>query len=269
LQETTSWLTRKQLAEDLRQLGVAAGQLLMVHSSLRALGRVMGGPNTVLTALQDALTPSGTLLMYIGWEHAPSDIFEEAAEVQALFYAHCPPYDPQTARAVRDHGVLVECFRTWPGVLRSAHPDCSFGAWGAYAAWIVADHPFNYGYGPGSPLHKLCEADGYVLLLGAPLDTLTVLHYAEDRARLPNKRIKRYRCPILHNGETLWVDLEEFETGDPVIDADYAFETIGQDYVASGKGRVGTVGSATSYLLPAADLVQFGIEWLESRFGQD
>ncbi len=265
--DVPAWITQQQLVTDLYQIGVSAGQVLMVHSSVCAVGPLIGGPNSIIQALLEALTPAGTLMMYVGWNEAPSDIGTLPADVQALFYAACPPYDPRIARAVRDHGILVECFRTWPGVLRSGHPDCSMAALGAHAAWLTADHPFHYGYGVGSPLHKLCELGGSVLMLGAPLDTITLLHYAEDRARLPNKRIKRYQCPILQDGQTIWVDLEEYDTSDTVIDAAYQFDTIARDYLASGKGHTGIIGRAQSYRFDAADLATFGMHWLEQRFG--
>ncbi len=265
--DSSEWVTTQQLVEDLQNLGVLAGQVLMVHSSMRAVGQTIGGVNSVVRALMETLTPEGTLMMYVGWEEAPTEILRWSPEMQALFYAASPPYDVATSRAVRDHGVLVETFRTWPGVLRSAHPDCSFAAIGAKAEWITAEHPFRYGYGAGSPLHKLCEAGGSVLMLGAPLDTITLLHYAEDQAALPNKHVKQYRCPIQRDGQTVWVDLEEFDTADNVIDADYGFDTIATDYLATGKGRKGKVGRATSYLFEADDLATFGIQWLESRFG--
>jgi aminoglycoside 3-N-acetyltransferase len=265
--DAPSWITQQQLVADLQQLGVSAGQVLMVHSAVRAVGPLIGGPNIIIQALLDALTPAGTLLMYVGWQEAPSDSGTLPATEQALFRAACPPYDPRIARAVRDHGILVEWFRTWPGVLRSAHPDCSMAALGAQAAWLTADHPLRYGYGNGSPLHKLCEMGWAVLMLGAPLDTITLLHYAEDRADVPNKRVKCYQCPILIDGQTVWVDLEEYDTSDTVIDADYQFDTIAQDYLATGQGRSGLIGRAQSYLFNAADLAAFGVRWLEERFG--
>jgi aminoglycoside 3-N-acetyltransferase len=265
--DMAAWITQRQLVHDLQGLGVSAGQVLMVHSSVRAIGSIVGGPNSIIQALLDVLTPAGTLMMYVGWQEAPTDISDWPEAVQRLFYEAHPPYDPRTSRAVRDHGMLVECFRTWPGAIRSAHPDCSMAAIGAQAEWLTADHPFMYGYGLGSPLHKLCTLGGAVLMLGAPLDTLTLLHHAEDRAALPDKRVKQYRCPIISGGQTVWIDLEEYETGDTVIDAHYTFDQIAREYLGTGKGHSGLIGRAQSYLFEAADLAEFGTQWLEIRFG--
>jgi len=64
---------------------------------------------------------------------------------------------------------------------------------GALAEWITADHPYQFGYGEGSPFDKIVQANGQVLMLGAPLDTITLLHYAEHMARIPGKRLRSYR----------------------------------------------------------------------------
>ncbi len=227
----------------------------MVHASMRSVGC---DANDVVRAL---LAAAGTIVAYVDWE-------PERGENE--------PFDPATARARLDHGVLAETIRTWPGALRSAHPDAGVAAVDGAApggtsrieareraAWIVADHPLQYGYGEGSPLHKLVQADGKVLLLGAPLDTITLLHFSEHAARIPDKRKRHYKR--LMNG--VFVDFEELDTCDPVhasLPDDY-FGTIAREYLGSGRGRTGKVGGATSYLFDAPGLWRFGVEWLERR----
>ena len=75
----------------------------------------------------------------------------------------------------------------------------------------------------------------------------------------------RYSYPVLRDGEKVWIDVEDFDTGDP--HDDYSFEGIAQDYLAAGNGRQGKVGDADTYLFDAADLVRYAINWLEERFG--
>ncbi|HEY7020337.1 MAG TPA: aminoglycoside 3-N-acetyltransferase [Ktedonobacterales bacterium] len=259
-------VTHSQLVDELTALGVAAGQIVMVHASVKAIGKVMGGPNVIVEALLDALTPAGTLMMYVGWEDIPDLISDLPQAVQQKYYAEHPPFDPRIARAVRDHGILAEIVRGWPGAHRSMNPEASVAAIGAQAEWITRDHPLNYGYGAGSPLEKLVEARGQVLVLGAPLDTLTLLHYAENRAQMRHKRVIHYSCPILREGERVWIEIEDFDTGEP--HGDYTFDGIAREYLALGKGRQGMVGNATSYLFDAADLSAFAMSWLEERFGE-
>jgi aminoglycoside 3-N-acetyltransferase len=259
-------VTRSQLVGELTALGVAPGQVVMVHASVKAIGKVMGGPNVIVQALLDALTPAGTLAMYVGWDDIPDFISDLPPSVQQEYYAEHPPFDPRIARAVRDHGILAEIVRGWPGAQRSLNPEASLAAIGAQAEWITQDHPLNYGYGAGSPLEKLIEARGQILILGAPLDTLTLLHYAENRAQMRSKRVIHYPCSILREGKRVWVEIEDYDTGEP--HGDYTFEEIARAYLALGKGRQGTIGNAPSYHFDAADLSAFAINWLEERFGE-
>jgi len=137
---------------------------------------------------------------------------------------------------------------------------------GAQAAWITRDHPLNYGYGAGSPLAKLVEANGKVLMLGAPLGKITLLHHAENIAKMRHKNVVRYPCPILRDGKKVWIEVEDYDTGDP--HDDYTFEEIVQAYLSLNRGRQGNVGNAPSYLFEAQDICKFAVNWLEVHFGQ-
>lgn len=253
------------LRAGLAELGIAAGQTVMLHASAKAVGAVMGGPNTIVQVLLDVLTPDGTLMMYVGWNDIPDFLHELDAEEAEYYRRHHPPFDPATARAVRDHGVLAECVRTWPGATRSLNAEASMVAIGARAEWLTRDHPQDFGYGAGSPLAKLIDARGKVLMLGAPLDTVTLLHHAENRARLRHKTRVRYEIPVLRDGQVAWTAVEDFDTGDPLDD--YTLEQIARAFLDAGGGRSGTVGHAQSYLFEAFDLNAFAIAWLEARFG--
>lgn len=249
--------TRSSLVRDLHTLGVSPDGVVMVHASLRAVGPVTGGATVVVQALLDAVGAGGTLVAYVDFEPFFVDGDEEI-----------PVFDKRLAPAARDHGVLHEVLRTWPGALRSDHPDAGVVALGAKADWIVSEHPFNYGYGNGSPYDRVLQAHGQVLMLGAPLDTITLLHCAEHQARIPDKRVVRYRRLMPGVNGADWVTFEEFDTSEPVnaqLPED-SFEQIGREFVASGRGTVGTFGAATATLLDGRQLVDFGIAWLERRF---
>jgi aminoglycoside 3-N-acetyltransferase len=241
----------------------------MMHTSVKAIGWVVGGPDMVLQAVLDLLTPSGTLMMLTSWQDTPYEFNQWSKERQQAYLAECPPFDPAISRAYyHELSILSEFLRTRPGAYRSSNPEASMAAIGAKAEWLTENHPLQYGYGPGSPLAKLCEAGGQVLLLGAPLETITLLHYAEHQAQIPNKRIVRYPTVILEDGQRKWVEVEEFDTSQGIVDwegEDY-FETIAKAFLASGQGRAGLVGAAPSYLFEATALIRFGIEWMEQNF---
>jgi aminoglycoside 3-N-acetyltransferase len=231
---------------------------VLVHAALRSVGKVMGGAQTVLDALRDAVGPDGTILGYTDWDG--QDDIEDYPELRE----HARPFDPLTSRSIRDVGFFPELLRTTPGAFRSANPGASMAAIGGRAEWFTADHAMDYGYGPNSPLGKLVDANGKTLMLGAPLDTMTLLHHAEHLADVTPKRIRRYETPLLVGGKTVWRWFEEYDTSDPPdgLPDDY-FATIVEDFLATGKGTRGTIGAAPSVLVNAKEIVPFAGDWIE------
>ena len=254
--------TRRSLAADLRAIGLESGDSVLTHAALRRVGPVLGGPDTIIDAILDVIGPQGTLLGYTDWQ------LEDEVRDDPELRDDIRPFDPLSSRAARDHGFFPEALRTRPGALRSGTPGASMAALGGRAAWFTADHALDYGYGPQSPLGKLVEASGKTMMLGAPRDTMTLLHHAEHLADIPDKRVIRYSAPLLVDGQTVWRAFEEFDTSDPVVaglDDDY-FATIVTEYLATGAGRTGRIGEAESVLVDARGIVRFAIDWLERRF---
>ena len=246
-------MTYRSLLADIQQLGVRNGDVVMVHAGLRSVGPMIGGADTLIRALLAAVGEGGTVAAYVDFE----PFFEEDDNPEDI-----PVFDKRVARAARDHGVLHEAMRTWPGAMRSDHPDAGVVAIGAKAAWLTAEHPFQYGYGEGSPFERIVETGGRVLMIGAPLDTITLLHYAEHKAVIPDKRVVTYRRRM---AESEWVEFEEFDTSEPVSDRfpENAFEIIATEFLAAGGGVQGRIGQADSYLFESGPLVEFGIGWME------
>ena len=261
--------TRADLREDLRALGIVPGDVVMVHASLRAIGPVLGGPDSVIAAILDAASPAGTLLCYTDWHADYEDLRDERGELPPALRPHVPPFVPEASRAARYLGSLGELVRTYPEALRSGNPGASCAAVGARAAWLTAEHVLDFGYGPASPFGKLVTCGGKVLMLGAPLDTMTLLHHAEHLAQIPGKRLVRTEVPLQGAGGAVWREIEEFDTSDPVVSglADTYFSDIVEAFLATGRGHTGTVGRAPSVLVPAAEIVAFAVAWLETHFG--
>ena len=262
-------LTRASLRDDLTDLGVEAGDMVMVHAAMSRLGRLLNGPDALIGALLDAVGPSGTILAYTDWDGAYDDLLDDDGRVLPQWRVHIPPFDPAASRAIRDNGVLAEFIRTTPAARRSGNPGASVAAIGARADWLTRDHPLDYGYGAGSPFAKLVEARGKVLMAGAPLDTMTLLHHAEHLARIPNKRLRRYEVPLLIAGNVEWRMIEEFDTSDPIVPglADDFFGAVVREFLACRQGRQGSIGRAPSVLVDAAAICAFAVAWLERRVG--
>lgn len=253
-------VTVESLVEDLRALSVEAGDVVLVHSSLSSLGFVAGGAPAVVDALLKTVGDDGTLVMptHTGysdparWSNpAVPDEWEETVR-QAM-----PAYRPAVT-PTRKMGAIPECFRNYPEVVRSRHPNVSFAARGAEADAIVADHSYGMSLGEESPLARIYDRDGDVLLLGTDHDTNTSLHLAEYRADYP-KEMTTNGGPVVEDGECRWIQYED-EEGDT---AD--FTDLGASFERQFEYAEGTVGAATAKVLPQRELVDFAVEWFEEN----
>ncbi|WP_432104975.1 aminoglycoside 3-N-acetyltransferase [Streptomyces sp. bgisy091] len=268
-------VTRSRIVRDLTALGLADGDTVMFHTRLSALGYVAGGTSTLVNALLDRVGERGTLLVTCGWHDAlPYGFTSWPQSWQDAVRAEHPAYDPVSSEADHDHGRLPEALRRWPGAVRSRHPDVSLAALGPAATELMADHPWDDPHGPGSPLAKLVGLGGRVLMLGAPLETLTLLHHAEALAQAPGKRFVEYEQPVLEDGRRVWRRFRDIDSSGGAFDYSAVtppgqdpFETIGQAMVAAGIGRRGKVGAADSHLFEAADVLAFGRAWIEENIG--
>lgn len=270
-------VTRSWLAHDLQAFGVQPDGVLMVHLRLSALRYVIGGVDAVVHALLDTIGPQGTLVAFTGWDGSPFQAPLLPAAWGAAYRASCPPFDPARSTARRDFGCFPERLRTWPGALRSTHPEVSFAALGPSAAWLIAgagdtDDP----WGTDGVLGRLVQADGQVLLLGAPLNTLTLCHHAEAIADVPGKRFHAYHMPVLVDGQTRWQAYRTLDTfygalpywDDSRLEIDSAIETLAQQAVRADAGHSGVVAYAPSWLFRAPQAVDAARRWLEATFGQ-
>jgi aminoglycoside 3-N-acetyltransferase len=268
-------VTRSELESDLRSLGIQASGILMVHTRMSAIGWVIGGSQTVVEALLEVLGQDGTLMACAGWEDDPWHLAEWPRAWQQAYRAGLPPFDPQLSEADHQMGRLPERIRTWPGARASTGHVMRMVAIGARAGWLTRGQPWDHPAGPGSPLAKLAEADGQVLMLGAPLDTLTLLHHAEALVDAPGKRMVTYGIPVREGDQVVWRQVQDHDTSsrgafayEQVIPGgEDAFAVIGRLALAAGSGTGGRVGDAESYLFHARPLVEFTVEWLHANFG--
>jgi aminoglycoside 3-N-acetyltransferase len=162
--------TQTQFQKDLHSLGVYRGGVLLVHSSLRSLGVVPGGAETIITWLLDVLGADGTLLM------------------PALSYEHVTPDNPHfdVNKTPSNVGALPEFFRLRKGTQRSVHPTHSVCAAGRLASQIIEHHIEDITpCGTNSPFHLLPKYDGQILMLGCELEPNTSMHAIEELVEPP------------------------------------------------------------------------------------
>ena len=221
-----------QMARDLSGLGVREGGILLVHSSLKSLGQLAGGPETAIAALLAALGRDGTLLM-------PALSYETVNAEHAAF---------DVARTPSCVGALTEFFRKRAGTARSVHPTHSVCGFGPGAERLLGDHGRDVTpCGPHSPFAKLKEESGQILFIGCGLKPNTSMHAVEELVE----------PPYLYDG---WVDYRitlPDGTGTTMRVRRHGFKGWAQRYdrieaVMAKEGlRAGRVLAADSFLLEA------------------
>lgn len=254
--------TTRTLIRDFRSLGVADGMTLLVHSSMSALGWIAGGPQAVIAALLAAVGEGGTLVMPTHttglsepsrWRNPPVP-----ESWWPIIRDETPAFDVRLT-PTRMMGVISEGFRTYPGVRRSGHPQESFAACGPNADFVVDGHSLNRGLGDQSPLGRLYDVDGHILLLGVGHPNNTALHLAEYRGEYPEKEWVTQGAPMIVDGERRWVTFEDLEGNSD------DFEAIGDAFAAAGFERRGSVASGEGRLMRVKDLVDFAADWMTTH----
>jgi aminoglycoside N3'-acetyltransferase len=225
---------RSEVTGQLLALGVEPGGVLVVHTAFSRVAPVEGGPRGLIEALQAALGPAGTLVM-----PSMSDDDEH-------------PFNPGETPCA-GMGVVAETFWKMQGVLRSDSPH-AFAASGPRAAEITTAHPPDIPHGLDSPIGRVYELDGQVLLLGVGHDANTTVHLAENMAGV------RYRLPkyltLLRDGQPVRYPYSEidhccenFNLLDPLLEA-------------QGRQRRGVVGNAEARLARSRDIVEAALALL-------
>ncbi len=181
----------QELDAGLRQLGLAPGEAVLVHSSLKSFGRIEGGAHTVVQALLDLLGEAGTLVVPT-FHHS----FFWGGPQQIWDREQTPSY----------MGIISETARTWTGARRSCHAPHPLAAIGAYAADLAGRHNTS-DYAFDSPFYHLLELDAWVLLMGVDFNVCTLLHLVEELAEVPYRH---------------WADL----SGTVIVEGHPSFQTF-------------------------------------------
>ncbi|WP_214860666.1 aminoglycoside N(3)-acetyltransferase [Exiguobacterium sp. s161] len=243
--ETRNMVTKSQIKEALRELGVTPGMKLFVHTSLKQIGWIPGGVQALIEALQEVVTTEGLIMMPAqSTDNSDPKNWSQPAvpeEWWETIRREMPAYDPAKT-VTRGIGRVPEVFRTYPGVVRSNHPMWSVTAWGKDATTFVADHTLENGFGPGSPIERFIEADGQILHIGSPWDTTTVWHYAEYGLNRPDVEDG---CKVKEGSTERFIHYRHRQ-----IDSD-AFGPIGEGLESADFVTSGLIGQAKSYRIDA------------------
>lgn len=190
----TQSIGKLDIVRALREAGLNAGELVLVHSSLSAFGHIEGGANTVIDAFLEVLGSNGTLLMPTFTQSA---IYCDGEWITSTAYRAFNIAKPEVWV-----GKIPATFCQRPGVFRSVHPTHSVAGCGPLAEACLADHrETDPPTCRRSPFGKLVDHKGKMIWFGADLATATFFHFLEDEMDLPY--LKPALCRVERNDGTI------------------------------------------------------------------
>lgn len=162
---------KQQLQDQLESMGLKGDETILIHSSMKSIGEVDGGADTVLDAWMEYFKDGLLLLPTHTWKTVNADN---------------PVYNPQTTPSCV--GLLTNMFMKRDGVIRSLHPTHSMAGYGKSAAeYLVGEEYNNTPCTPGGCYDRLKDAGGKVLLVGVGHERNTYIHSVEEVLNVPNR----------------------------------------------------------------------------------
>ena len=243
---------------DLKDIGVREGKPLLVHASLRSVGEIEGGAETLVEAFREVLGANGTLLVPAFTSQRRDPALRENApasqdEIEALRRT-IPPYDLKlTPCDLESVGRFAETIRLQPDAFRSDHPGFSFAAMGGQAKYFTENTPFHYPLGSDSPLARLHTQGGYVLLIGVGQSVNISLRTAEIWANVPYI----HRTRLVKTNETEWRQMK----GSPECAA--GFERIELALRQARLLQSGYLGNAPCQLMRQQEIISMAVAMLQ------
>ncbi len=243
-----------------KSLGLKSGDIVELHGSLKAIGLVSGGPNTIIDALIKVLSHEGTLLMSAQystntepahWEHPPV-----AIEAFKLIRATHPPFKGRESY-LGWMGSLAQTLQLKEQTLFSDHPNMAVMAIGKQARWLTSDAPLTPAFGLNSPFEKAIQLKAKVLLIGVDYNVLTGMHVAEAYSGFRPFRIDS--ATILHNGKPKRIKILDYD-----YDSD-AFTQIGLAYEKEHPIQSVQLGSALCKVIDLNSLHIFTLNYFKEH----
>lgn len=253
---------KEDIISAFKRVGVAQGQSVMVHTSLSNLGFVCGGAQTVIEALLETVGETGTIMMPTqSWKNLDPEAgvhWEEPKEWWQAIRDNWPAYNKEIT-PTNTMGQVAEMFRKWPGAMRSDHPARSVAACGKYARYLTENHDLSNIFGDGSPIGRLYELDGYVLLIGVGYDKNTSLHLADARAEYPSKHLSTESSAVMIDGKRVWKSYETL-----YVDGE-DFEKIGLEFEKCQTVAKTSLGNGIITFMKQRELVDFAVDWIQKN----
>ena len=229
-------LTKNIILKGFRQFGIKAGDKYIVHISMKSLGWVEGGAETVIEAMIESVSPGGTVFI-------PTMTFGK-------------PFNPK--RTPPETGKIPDVFWRRPDAVRSLSPSHSIAGIGPDAEHILEDHEKTIPNGPDSPLGKLADENGSIMLVGVTHKSNTAIHICTYLAELPYLDV--------------WREIEVFDDDGNVEivkvlnpGCSGGFDNLEPFIMEKNAQQIKKIGNATVRYMKASDIIEIGVEALKDN----
>lgn len=208
--ELSAISSKEEIRQQLETLGIQKGMVLLVHADTSRLGYLIGGEQVLIEALMDIVGYEGTIIMPTFTPQMADPSCQKHHVNRALWQdvrKHALPFDKKLTPPKKCDALVYQFLRN-EGVTRSYHPLYSFAAWGKYAKLICDKHPLHFGLSKESPLGKVVEFNGGIVMLGCGYEECCLFQLARYQGELP---IRMISAPIENNHKTVWKDMLELD----------------------------------------------------------
>jgi aminoglycoside 3-N-acetyltransferase len=232
-------LTQNELISGFKELGLEAGDILLVHSSYKSFGGVDGGPQAVIDALREVLGEDGTLIM-------PTFNFD---------FCKGEPWD---ARTTPSHmGAMTNMVREHPDAKRVFHPIYSFSILGKHTEFLTKDH-YKSSYGANSLFAKLRELDGKIMVVGLRYtDSMTFFHHVEEMEGVDYRYMKEFTGMVTDEKGNTFEDTFSMLVRDIDKGVITEVDPMGDLMEEAGVITVRKIGEAIVCLMKANEVYEF------------
>jgi len=255
-------VTKEEIVKALTEIELTRADNVMVHASLSKLGYVCGGAQTVIEAIMEVVGDEGSIMMPAqSWKNLDPDAgvhWTVGRKYWQIIGDNWPAYDKKLT-PTNTMGAVAEMFRLWEGTVRSDHPARSVAAWGKNALYLTKNHDLSDILGKASPVGRLYELDGKVLLIGVGYYKNTSLHLADTVANYGGKHNVTEHSAVMEEGKRVWKAYETlYVNGED-------FNEIGEAFERERDVKKVKLGNCEIRLMRQRDLVDFAKKWIEEN----
>ncbi len=239
--------TKRDIIEHLIEIGIEKDDTLLVHSSMKAIGEVDGGADTILDAFMEYMKEGLLIFPTHTWNQINDEyrVFRVATEPSCV-------------------GLLTNLFLKRPGVVRSWHPTHSVAAYGKDAEEYVSGEELSETPCPRTGCWgKLYDRKAKILFLGCSPKKNTYLHGVEEWNKIENRLTDYYHPYQIMTPEGNLIDRPMRGHKSPVVDISFNYDKMMIPFLHSGVAKEGRIGDAKCFLCDAVGMAELTSTYLQ------